>query len=94
MISNQVNQRNSGEQRSADTSKVLGGAWKKNKTQLKIKNLKYWSLKVENFTESSKGRGRSFENRSFKFSSKTGKQIDWSLCVLNYLTFYCFPNLT
>ena len=30
------------------------------------------------------GQGCSFENRSFEFSSKTGKRIDWSLCVLNY----------
>jgi hypothetical protein len=31
-----------------------------------------------------KGHGHSFENRSFKFLSKTGKQIDWGPQGFNY----------
>ncbi len=38
--------------------------------------------------------GRSFENRSFEFSSKTGQQMDWGPQCFTFLTFYCFPNLT
>jgi hypothetical protein len=40
------------------------------------------------------GLGRSFENRSFEFSSKTGQQMDWGPPGLTFSTFYCFPNLT
>jgi hypothetical protein len=40
------------------------------------------------------GRGRSFENRSFEFSSKTGQRMDWRPQGFPFSTFYCFPNLT
>jgi hypothetical protein len=39
------------------------------------------------------GVGCSFENRSFKFSSKTGQQIDWGPQGFTFSTLYCFPNL-
>jgi hypothetical protein len=38
--------------------------------------------------------GRSFENCSFKFLSKTGQQMDWGPQGFTFSTFYCFPNLT
>jgi len=41
-----------------------------------------------------KGRGRSFKNRSFKFSSKTGQRMDWGPRGFTFSTFYCFANLT
>jgi hypothetical protein len=40
------------------------------------------------------GVGRSFENRSFENSSKTGQRMDWGPQGFTFSTFFCFPNLT
>jgi hypothetical protein len=40
------------------------------------------------------GRGCSFENCSFEFSSNIGQRMDWGPQGLTFSPFYCFPNLT
>ncbi len=56
--------------------------------------LQHLQKKTLIFKDILNGVGRSFENRSFENSSKTGQRMDWGPQGFTFSTFYCFPNLT